>query len=527
MDKIHLSLLNADHLPPQPASVRTSSLGRITEDHKIESINPLRHYRSGAYRLTGRIIDAYSREKVQARVQVLGALGDQPAPTGAMWKIGTGQAFFYSDGEFSIIVPRGRVQVTVERGTEYTPWRRTIDFDEPGETVIDVELRRWCNPAAQGWHPGNLHLHYKEFEDDPDRRILYDSRVEDLRVTALSYVKRWDLKYASNKYAPGVLEDFTDARHYVECGEETRHYMGSDHVYGFGHVMLLNLRNVVEPAGRGLLVDDFAPEYPPISYACDDTHRQGGIVIWCHNGHGIECSVAAILGKVDALSLWDVYWEDLAYDAWYRLLDCGVKLPASTGSDWFLCSGNRVYTKTQPEFDPDSWFQALRDGKTFITNGPMLDLSAGEASIGDTVQVERGETVSVIVNWTSHYPIHKVEVISNGKTVHSKDFPQGSVKGSLECEVTAQGDGWVAARLGSDSRDSFDHAVWAHTSPVYVDTGGFSTAERRESAALIVQEIEDSISWLLADGKFITDQQRDEVVDLFRKGQDRYRRLTE
>ena len=45
---------------------------------------------------------------------------------------------------------------------------------------------------------------------------------------------------------------------------------------------------------------------PPTSYACDDTHRQGGEVIWCHNGHGIECSVAAILGKVDALSLWDV-----------------------------------------------------------------------------------------------------------------------------------------------------------------------------------------------------------------------------
>ncbi len=458
-------------------------------------------------------------------MQVLGSLGDYPAPPDAMWKIGTGEPFFYSDGEFSFAVPRGRVQVTVERGMEYVPWRRTIDIDEPGDVPVKIELERWCDPAAEGWHPGNLHLHYKEFEDDPDRRIMYDSRVEDLRVTALSYVKRWDMKYASNKYAPGMLRKFTDDRHYVECGEETRHYMVADYTYGFGHVMLLNLRNVVEPAGRGLLIDQFAPEYPPISYACDDTHRQGGMVIWCHNGHGIECSVASILGKVDALSLWDVYWEELAYDAWYRLLNCGIRLPASTGSDWFLCSGNRVYTKSQPEFDYKSWFQALKDGRSFITNGPIVDIAADGHNIGDTVQISPGSSTTARVTWTSHYPVHKVEVISNGRPVHAEEFPEGSTSGAFECSVAVTGDGWIAARIGSDSRDSFAHSIWAHTSPIYLDAGGAVTPERRESADLIVRQIEDSITWLLEDGKFHTDQQREEVFALFREAQERYRQL--
>ena len=344
------------------------------------------HYSTGDFTLTGRIVDAATGQKVGARVQVIGNDGAPLAPPDAMWKIGTGEPFFYSDGEFSLSVPRGRVQITVERGTEYVPWRRTVEFTEPGDIEQVIELERWCDPAADGWHPGNLHLHYKETEEDPDRRIMYDSRIEDLRVTALSYVKRWDFAYASNRYAPGVLRKFTDARHYVQCGEETRHYMGGGHIYGFGHVMLLDIRNVVNPPGRGLLIDAFSPEYPPISYACDDTHRQDGVVIWCHNGHGIEASVAAILGKVDALSLWDVYWEDLEYDAWYGLLNCGIRLPASTGSDWFLCSANRVYTKTQPEFEYTSWMQALRDGKTFITNGPMLGINVEGSSAGDTVQ---------------------------------------------------------------------------------------------------------------------------------------------
>jgi hypothetical protein len=43
--------------------------------------------------------------------------------------------------------------------------------------------------------------------------------------------------------------------------------------------MLVNIKNVVAPVSRGVLVDSFDPDYPPLSYACDDTRRQGGIVI--------------------------------------------------------------------------------------------------------------------------------------------------------------------------------------------------------------------------------------------------------
>lgn len=482
------------------------------------------HVHSGAYTLTAQILDADTKRKIGARVQVLGPAGDKIAPAGAMWKVGTGEPFFYSDGDFSLMVPRGRVQVTVERGTEYKPWRRTVECEVPGNIDLTIELERWCEPASEGWHPGNMHLHYK-FEQDPDRRLMYDSRVEDLRVTSLSYVKRGDFKYASNKYAPGVLKKFTDEQHYVQCGEETRHYMTNHHTYGFGHVMLLDLRNVVNPPGRGLLIDAFAPEYPPISYACDDTHEQGGIVIWCHNGHGIETPVASILGKVDAINIWDTYWEDMGYDVWYPLLNCGIKLPASTGSDWFLCSGNRVYTKSQTKFEYANWIQALRDGKTFITNGPLLDISVDGLIVGDTVQADIRSQTTVCVNWTSHYPIHKVDVVSNGRIVHTKDFPTGSTEGSFECEVSVEGDGWIAARIGSNSRDSFSQSIWAHTSPVYVDTGGIAPPQRSVSAERFVRDIDQSIAWLDSEGKFHTDKQRSEVFDLFRQAQDLYRKL--
>ena len=120
---------------------------------------------------------------------------------------------------------------------------------------------------------------------------------------------------------------------------------------GYGHIMLLNLRNAVDPLSRGVLVDPFEPDYPPLSFACDDARRQGGIVILCHNGQGMEAPVAAVLGKVDAFNLFDPYWMDPEYDIYYQMLNAGFRLPASTGSDWFISSANRVYAYTGAEFE--------------------------------------------------------------------------------------------------------------------------------------------------------------------------------
>ncbi len=297
--------------------------------------------------LTGRIIDRQSEAQVPARVQVLSSTGEFAQPSGAILKVGPGAPFFYSEGTFQVDVPRGRTRVTVERGTEYVP--ATVDVDAParGALAVDVELERWSELGEQGWHPGNTHIHYDEKEDRPDERLRLDPRIEDLRMTAVSIAKRWDMEYATNVYPPGMLSEFTSAHHYVQCGEENRHNSRSPNDVGYGHIMLLNIRNVVEPVSRGLLVDAFDPDYPPLSYACDDAHRQGGIVIWCHNGKGMEAPVAAALGKIDAFNLFDPFWMDPEYDVYYRMLNAGTRLPASTGSDWFI---SHVLGETWPGF---------------------------------------------------------------------------------------------------------------------------------------------------------------------------------
>jgi len=461
------------------------------------------------------IVDSISGDTVPAKAQVLSSSGHYLFPHEAIKKVGTGDPFFYSDGVFELDVVPGPTRITIERGTEYSPKTINLDVTSSGLNSVDVEIGRWNDLPEKGWHPGNTHIHYDEKEKDPDKRLYLDPRVEDLRMTAISILKRWDLDYATNKYPVGFLSDYSSEHHYVQNGEESRHNKDPWDI-GYGHIMLLDIKNAVDPLSRGLLVDAFDADYPPLSYACDDAHRQGATVIWCHNGQGMEAPVAAILGKIDAFNLFDPNWIDIEYKIYYQMLNAGIKMPASTGSDWYICSANRVYSLSQPKFDYGSWLDSFKAGKTFISNGPALFLTIDDGMPGDTIQIDKGSTVSAAVSWKSHYRVQLLELVKNGQVIHTEKFPQGKTEGSLNLSVEINDDSWIAARLFSDIRDSYLQPQFAHTSPVYFETGNKSV-EYCESSKKFHHQIDKSLSWVGTKGRFYSDKQRTEIEDLYKQ----------
>ena len=235
------------------------------------------------------------------------------------------------------------------------------------------------------------------------------------------------------------MTDVSTAHHVVDIGEENRHNDQPWHM-GYGHVMFLRIKNVVEPVSRGSLVSDFDPDYPPLCFACDDTREQGGIVLWCHNGRGMEAPVAAALGKLDGFNLFDPFWTDLEYDIWYKLLNCGLFLPASTGSDWFVCSNNRVYVQTQGDFSYNGWIEGLQQGQTFITNGPALFLDVDGQLPGSRLTGAGQRTTHI--SWQSHYPLNVVDLIMNGDIIHQWNYPDGTHTGRNTIRYAA-GDRWL------------------------------------------------------------------------------------
>jgi hypothetical protein len=258
--------------------------------------------------LRGRIWDRERGRTLEARVQVLASTGEFCTPAGALLKVGGGEPSFYSDGAFSVDVPGGQVDLVVERGTEYRPIRLCFDAPARGAVDLDCPLERWVRLPERGWYAGNTHVHYDEKETRALDRLRLDPRVEDLPVLIVSVLRRRDLAYASNAFPIGRHPVSTPDR-VVDIGEESRHNDEPWHI-GLGHIMLINIREVVEPVSRGLLVDESNPDYPPLVDACDAAHAQGGVVLWCHNGNGMEAPTAAALGRLDGLNLFDPFWMD-------------------------------------------------------------------------------------------------------------------------------------------------------------------------------------------------------------------------
>ena len=263
------------------------------------------------------------------------------------------------------------------------------------ERRLDVELRleRWTDLPAHGWHPGNTHLHYDDNEVRPDERLRFDSVVEGYGVTVISILMRREIPYASNRYPIGLFTDLSTAHHIVDVGEESRHNLPTREMdygsFGYGHVMFIDIKNLVDPVSRGMLRNDLDPDFPPLCWACDDARDQGGTVIWCHNGRGMEAPVAAALGKIHAFNLFDAYWMATEYKIYYEMSNAGLRLPASTGSSWrwgepaaSLSSSRDVATGGIPrplalrERDRVEGGAALMKPEAFLTNpsrGGLVD----------------------------------------------------------------------------------------------------------------------------------------------------------
>jgi hypothetical protein len=288
--------------------------------------------------------------------------------------------------------------------------------------------------------------------------------------------------------------------------------------------MLVNLERLVEPLSRGLLVDDASPDYPPLIDACREAHRQGGVAIWCHNGIGMEAPIAAAPGALDGINLFDPYWMDPEYEIWYALLNCGIRLPASTGSDWFVCSSNRVYVDVGADLAYPTWLAGLRNGRTFITDGPIVRLTvAGHRPSNDVLAPSAGtRRLDVAIEWASAVPITDIEVVADGVVILRDETPPGARSGTVQGSVDASV-GWVAARASGSARNSYDHALWAHTSPVYVREAP-SPSIRSAAARAFIDGIDESLAWVATQGRFDDASQRERIVEVFREGRGMYER---
>jgi hypothetical protein len=428
--------------------------------------------------------------------------------------------YFYARDSYEVAVPPGRYQVEVVRGIGH---EAAVAYTEVGSGIThvhDFEIPVLRDLQAGGWYSGNTHTHYHlELDENPDDCLRLVPPAEALDVSVISYLIRNDSPYITNRYPIGRLPEFSRHGTLMDMGEEARNNKTFGEI-GYGHCLFLNIPRLVEPVSTGLLsATRKAPDFPTLSMLCQEAKRIGGTTVWCHNGAGMEMPVAAALGHIDAYNVADGLEAD--YPRYYALLNCGFRLPASCGTDWWIYDHNRVFVQVKDAFSYDSWIAGLRAGRTFVTNGPLLEFTVNGKSPGDTLQVKG--PLQVKASATSRLSFDQLQIVMDGRIVAEQPAIQQR-EARLEREISVERGGWIAARVTSETKTHAGYTVFAHTSPLYFRVEG-TPFRQAEAAGAFIDEIENSVRFIRKVYRFASEADKAVAVGRFEEGRKAFGKL--
>jgi hypothetical protein len=462
--------------------------------------------------------------------------------------------FAYVDGQFSIQLPTACViRIEIVKGFAYKIYDRTFDVSAMHDRV-DIRLEKWFEFPEETWWSGDVHVH----SIDPETALL-EMRAEDLNVCN---VLTSDFTTDQDRFR-GKPEPISDSLHIVYINQEYR----EDRL---GHVNLLNLKKLIEPVKTGRQF-----QYPLNIEGIEEARAQGAHVSWAHFAAwpGLEGPLAIVLNKVHSVELLSTiepfseptFVADIVPDLrmnsglrlLYRLLNCGLKIPATAGTDkmsnWVTVGANRVFALIKGDFSYQAWIDALGKGATFISNSPFIFCTVAGKNPGNEIQISKNKKIKIIAEVWSQFPIDRLEIMANGQVVGEKIIEKDQSYAKLEIEFIPSESCWVAARAHQFTEADRDRGVsfmqrrdygggptylnkfygtlrpettFAHTSPSYV-TVDKKPIRSKVDAEYFITYLENGAAWLQKSGRFPSIQAKQEVLDTFNKGKDLFKKLAE
>jgi hypothetical protein len=456
-----------------------------------------RRYREPTARLEVMVVDAVTGQPMPARLSVTAGDGRSFAPEDA-WRH-TDEAFvrgeqpfeygyFHTRGRSALTAPAGAVVVEAWRGPEYATRRQELTL-VPGETrALRVPLRRLDDLPARGWWGGDLHVHmnYGGHYRNTPAHLAFQGRAEGLHVIENLVVNK-------EQRIPDIPTFRT-----TPDSVSTPHFLlvpGQEFHTGFwGHIALLGLRDhYLLPDYAGQANTAIASLVPTNGDVADLAHAQGALMGYVHpfdaapdpDNAGEPLSYAlpvdVALGKVDYLEVMGYSDHLITSNVWYRLLNCGFRIPAAAGTDAFPNFASirgpaglvRTYVKAGPVLEHRAFLEGLRRGRTFVTNAPLLTFEVEARGLGDEITLASARPLQARVALRSTVPVDHLQVIGNGRVVAEVPLTGDRQRAEATLTLPAENSGWYVLRAWADRPrlPVLDLYPFASTSPVYVKVG--------------------------------------------------------
>jgi Tol biopolymer transport system component len=420
-----------------------------------------------------------------------------------------------------IDVPPGEIMVDVQKGFDYRPEQRKISLTSGDSQLLTIMLRPfdWKQENADHWVGGDLHVHmnYGGAYVNYPQNLGAQAEAEGLQIVNNLIVNKEE-RFPDIAYNGAGVDAASDQDVLIVHGQEF-------HTSYWGHRGLVGLRDhLLLPGYAGYPNTAASSLYPMNADVYDMAHAQGALVGAVHpfdkepdplasppQRITDELPVDVALGKLDYMEIVGFSDHKATAQVWYRLLNLGFRIPAGAGTD--ATTNYAAPIRGQVGFDrvyvwvsgwplgAPTWFDALKRGRTFATNGPLIEFTLNGQRVGEELKYNSArESVPFTAKLRSIVPVDHFDIVCNGKVMQMLKLEgtrdSADVKGTLPLKES----GWCVLRAWTEDAKYpvMDKYAYATTSPIYVTVDGKkprSPQDARYFAAWIDRTIEATTSY--------------------------------
>jgi hypothetical protein len=418
--------------------------------------------------------------------------------------------YFLKSNSDYLEVPAGKITLELSQGLENWPVRRTVEVkpDESATTEIVLKYFKFSDSHRDHWVASDLHVHMNyggTYRTEPSD-LIEMGEAEGLEIINQLTVNK-EQRFPDIGFP--VFEETDSAQKTGLYGKGTVFVQGQEfHTSYWGHRGILRLKNhLLLPGYAGYPNTAAASLYPMNADVYDMAHAQGALVGAVHPFDSVpdpfakpaqritdELPVDVALGKLDYVEIVGFSDHKSTAEVWYKLLNLGFKLPAGAGTD--ATSNYAAPIRGQVGFDRvyvwtpvwpasiDTWLDELKQGRTFATNGPLIEFKLGGEMVGSELKFDGPQAaVPFTAKLRSIVPVDHLEVVCNGKVV--KTLPTDAAKESADVDGTLpfEESGWCVLRAWSEKAQYpvMDNYSYATTSPVYVVIAGKRAYSKKDA----------------------------------------------
>jgi len=386
------------------------------------------------------------------------------------WHAG-GEKYVYVEPEFQFNIAAGAYTLIINKGIEYTPVERLIEVSAGETKEISIKLKRWIDLNQRGWYSGDTHLHIARLRSGQNEQVFTLIKAEDLNIAPLV---DWAGR-AEKPYGPGWGG-------WVWSPELLRHSAQRD------NILIFSAEDWSWP-GKSCTLKLLGHKMPVKGKS---RYSQAAIIEQVRAEGGIACGSIGVINieatVIDKLSATELLTIDgfKGLDKWYNLLNTGSHIAAIAGTDvqsnaepqtivehYVPPGADRFYCYIPDGLTKKGVIEAIRKGRTFVTNGPALLLKVNEKLPGSRIAMEDSGSVKVAVELKlpGSAPGELV-LIKNGKPVWSQQILAGEPGLDQRFTLNIEDSCWLAAQFTSDKRITGSEIPKAHTSPIYINVAG-------------------------------------------------------